>query len=119
MKRFLVSLSVLLTVACATPETPAQAVYLAQSNYAAALKVEVAYSKLPRCGMSDSPMLCSDPAIVKKVKTASDIAWTSIKEAQVAVRTPGFAESKVTTVVASATALTNAFVEITNTLGVK
>lgn len=108
-----------MTVACTTPQTPAQSVYLVQSQYAAALRIELAYSNLPRCGKPTSPKLCSDVDTIRKVQKADDIAWTAIGEAQKAVRTRGFGESKITTAVASARALTQSFVSITNQLGVK
>lgn len=119
MKNLFACAITLVLLACTAPETPAQTVYLVQSQYAAALKVEVAYSKLPRCGQPASPKLCSDAAIVSKVKKISDSTWSAIKEAQEAVRTPGFGEDKITTIVTSARSLTDAFVEVTKTLGVE
>lgn len=119
MRSFLLAIPLMLLAACTQPESPAQAVYLAQSNYAAALRAELAYSSLPRCGKPTSPKLCSDVDVIRKVQKADDVAWAAIGEAQDAVRTPGFGNNKITTIVATATSLTDAFVEITNTLGVK
>lgn len=118
MRKLLLLLPMLM-MACTTPETPAQTVYLAQSNYATALRIELAYGNLPRCGKAWSPKVCSDVKILKKVQTADNIAWSALKQAQHAVRTPGYGDSKVTTTVASAKALTNAFVEITAELEIK
>ncbi len=118
MKKLLILLP-LAILACTKPESPAQSVYLVESDYAASLRVELAYSNLPRCGKPTSPKLCSQVSVIKKVQLADNLAWNAIKEAQVAVRTPGYGDNKVTTVVASATALTRAFVSITNTLEIK
>lgn len=97
-------------------ETPDRIVYQTQGYYNAALVLENAYGNLPRCGKPTSPVLCSDLSIMKKIRKVDDAAYAAIKEAQIAVRTPGFNESKVTTFVTSATALTKAFSEIAATL---
>lgn len=115
MRKILLLLPMLL-MGCTQPESPAQSVYLVQSDYAAALKIELAYSELPRCGKPTSPKLCSDVNIMYKVQKADNLAWAAIKQAQTAVRTPGFTDSKVTMAVASAKALTGTFVDITNQL---
>ena len=119
MKKTLSLLAVVLLVGCTAPQTPEQAVYLAQSDYAAALRVELAYSNLPRCGKPDSPKLCSDADIIRQLQKADDLAWIAIQEAQAAVRSPTFTEGKVGITVATARALTNAFIKITDKLGVK
>jgi hypothetical protein len=116
MKKLILLLPILLMACTAKPETPAQSVFLAESDYAAGLKIELAYSNLPRCPKAK---LCSDVSIIKKVQIADNVAYVALKDAQAAVRTPGYGDSKITTVVASATALTKAFVDITQTLGVK
>lgn len=115
--RNLLALTLLLLTACVTPTTPSQTIYLAESNYAVALRLELAYSALPRCKVAEAP--CSDVSVIKTVQKADDVAWSAIKNAQTAVRTPGFGDAKVTTAVASAQALTQAFLDITKTLGVK
>ncbi len=112
----LLLLPLLLIIACAkvaVPETPAQIVYTAEANYAAALRLELAYSKLPRC---PAAKVCSDPKVIKKVQQADNVAWDAILNAQRAVRTPGFGDAKLATVAASAVALTQSFVDITATL---
>lgn len=119
MKKLFAILCASLVVACTTPDSPAQAVYLAQSQYASALRLELAYSNLPRCGKPDSPKLCSDVNVIRKLQKADDLAWSAIKEAQTAVRTPNFGKDKITTIVSSATALTRLFVDATKQLGVK
>ncbi len=107
----------LFLMACtSTPQTPAQDVYAAESSYASALRIELAYSNLPRCPKAK---LCSDVSVIKKVQKSDDLAWIALKEAETAVRTPGFDDSAVIATVASAKALTGAFVSITDKLGVK
>lgn len=119
MKKFLVSLGVLALVACSnasvTPnELPDKVVYRTQGYYNAAVVLETAYDKLPACPTSKP--ICSDTAIKKKIRKIDEMAYVAIKEAQLAVRTPGFGEEKVATFVTSATALTKAFTDITETL---
>ncbi len=118
MKRFILFMPIIL-IACTTPETPAQAVYVIESDYAIALKAENAYSSLPRCYEANSPKICSEISVIKNLQKSDDLAWIAIKNAQVAVRTNGFGDSKIATAVASAKALTSAFVEITSQLKVK
>ncbi len=113
MKKLLLSVVMLALAACAVPESPAQTIYLVQSDYAAALKVELAYSNLPRCHLPAAPKICSDVEVIQKLQRADDLAWIAIKQAQTAVRTPGYGEGKVITALASAKALTRAFVDIT------
>lgn len=119
MKRLIALAALLYLAACTTPESPAQAVYLAESDYAAALRIELAYSELPRCGKPSSPTLCSEVSVIRKVQKADDLAWIAIQEAQGAVRTKGFSESRIKAAAASAVGLTKAFVRITNELKVK
>lgn len=121
MKNLLLGLPLLLLMACSsvTPpskdsDTPDLIVYRTQGYYNAAVALETAYDKLPTCPVAKP--ICSDPAIKKKIRKIDDAAYASIKEAQVAVRTPGFSGDKVTTFVASAKALTGAFTDIVNTL---
>jgi hypothetical protein len=113
MKKLLFSIVMLALAACAVPESPAQTVYLVQADYAAALKVELAYSNLPRCHAPGSGPICSDVNVIQKLQHADDLAWIAIKQAQGAVRTPGYGDGKVITALASAKALTRAFVDIT------
>ncbi len=116
MKKLFFILPILL-IACTVPKSPAQTIYAIEGSYAAALEVELAYSSLPACG--GTIVICSDNAVIKKVQKVDDAAWVSIQAAQKAVRTQGFNDSNVIATVASAKALTEAFVQITNQLGVK
>ncbi len=119
MRKLLIGLTAAIFLAGCTvkPETPAQDVYLAESDYAAALKVELAYSNLPRCG--SGPKICSKVSIIKTLQKSDDVAWAAIQQAQIAVRDPNYGDSAAKTAILSATALTNAFVSITNTLEIK
>lgn len=105
LRYFSISLLLLGISACTTPKSPAQDVYLAESAYVVALKQELKY-----CGKSTKPKICP------QIRIADDMAWEAIKKAQVAVRDPNFGENKVKTAVASATALTNAFIAIAELL---
>lgn len=121
MKQLFYTLLLITAVGCSQipseyKDYPDLAVYRTQGYYNAAVAAETAYAKLPACGKPESPMICSDLAIKKKLRKIDDAAWIAIKEAQVAVRTPGFGEGKVTTFLTSAVSLTKAFTEITNTL---
>lgn len=116
--KYLLFLPVLFITACTQPETPAQTVYAIESSYAAGLRIELAYSNLPRCHLTRIP-LCSDVAVIKKVQRADNIAYSAIKQAETAVRTQGFNDSKITSAIASAKALTGAFTDITSQLRVK
>ncbi len=102
--------------ACSAPKSSAQIVYMVQSDYATALRAELAYSSLPRCGKPTSPKLCSEVNIIKNIQQADNVAWASIQEAQAAVRTPGFGEAKIATAIATAKALVGSFMKITQTL---
>lgn len=119
MSKYFAIIPMLFLMACTTPETPAQAVFLAQSDYAVALRAEVAYSNLPRCSANKLVKLCSEVSVIKKLQKADNVAWAAIKQAQIAVRTPDFDQSKLVATVAVAKALTNSFVEITNELKVE
>lgn len=118
MRKIALLLPILL-MACtapAVPVTPQQIVYHLKSDYIIAQMLEDDYSRLPRCGKPWSPKICSDVKILRRVQKADDLAGSAIKEAQIAVRTPGYGDSGMTTAIASAKALTNAFTEFTENL---
>lgn len=94
-----------------------QSIFQAQSYYNAAVVVETAYAKLPRCPVAKP--VCSDIAVLKKVRAIDEAAWVAIKEAQKAARTPGFGDEKLTTYLTSAQSLVRAFRDITATLPAK
>lgn len=115
MKILSIILAVMLS-ACSTilPSNSAQTVYIAKSDYAAALTIAVAYKRLPDC--STAPQPCSSAAIVKQLQKADDVAAGALDAAETAVRTPGFGSSIISTSLSSAKAAVNAFLSITNTL---
>ncbi len=116
MKRSVLVL-VLSLAACATPESPEQAVFQAKAGYAVALAAAVAYVELPRCNVAKPP--CSDAALVTQLRKADDVTNGALSAAEQAVRTPGFGESIVVSAVATARSALAAFVAITSTLGSK
>lgn len=118
-KRLFGFLAILALTACTTPKTPSQAVYLAEGDFAAAVRIELAYDSLPRCTTPKATKICSDITIMRKVRKADDVAWAALQAAQAAVQTPGFGDNNIATAVASATALTTAFINITDTLKIK
>lgn len=118
------ALAALTLAACASvglpaPKDPAQAVYELDTGYAAALAVAVQYVQLPKCGSADASVVCSDPAVVAKLRAADAVAAPALAAADAAVQAPGFGTDAVATVVAAATAAVQAFIAITATLGVK
>lgn len=119
MKRIFASICLFAIAGCSQipaeyKDLPDKVVYRTQGYYNAGVVAETAYDKLPLCP-TQSP-ICSDTAIKKKLRKIDEAAYIAIKEAQVAVRTPSFAEGKVTTFVTSAEALTKAFTDIAATL---
>jgi hypothetical protein len=94
-----------------------QTIFQAQGYYNAAVVAETAYGKLPRCPQAKP--ICSDVAVMKKVRLIDEAAWIAIKEAQKAARTPGFGDEKLTTYLTSAQSLVKAFRDITATLPAK
>lgn len=69
--------------------TPEQAVFALKSSYAVALTAAVAYKRLPSCGTPPVGVPpCSDPAVVKKLQQADDIASSALNGAEAIVRTP-------------------------------
>ncbi len=123
MKKLLIALPIFL-MACTAPASPQQAVYEAENAYVIALRLELVYDHLPRCGApsaanTSNPLLCSTTATIQKVRKADNLAWDAIQNAETAVRTPGFSDSGVIAAVASATAITKEFTNIVATLGVK
>lgn len=122
MKNILIALPLLFLMACSSSstlpvkdsDTSDKIVYRTQGYYNASVALETAYDKLPACPIAKP--ICADSSIKKKIRKIDDAAHTAIKEAQVAVRTPGFSGDKMTTFITAATALTKAFTDITATL---
>lgn len=59
-------------------------VYAAESDFAAGLRIAVAYEALPSCGGHPAP--CSDPKVEAKIKVAAMAARASLSTAEAAVR---------------------------------
>lgn len=92
MKKFLFISAFLALSACSTireyfPDIPNQVAAL-ESTLAAAETAADAYVNLPHCG-TPGVTLCSNPVIVRKIKSADNVAWTAIKAA---VKTEGETE---------------------------
>lgn len=85
IKRFaLIGACVLSLAACSTiselfPSVPNKIASL-ESTLAAAETAADAYVTLPRCG-TPNIVLCSNPAVIKRIKDADNVAWTAIKAA--------------------------------------
>ena len=107
--------------ACAArpaPQSPAQAVYAVEGDYAAALAVAVQYRALPQCSASTTAM-CSTPEMLAQVEKGDAAAWAAIEAAQNSVRTPGASSNDETAALAAAQQAAAAFQQIAATLKVK
>jgi hypothetical protein len=100
------------------PQSPAQAVYAVEGDYAAALAVAVQYRALPQCAPSTSA-LCSTPEVLAQLEKGDAVAWSAIEAAQNTVRTPGASTDAETAALAAAQQATAAFQQIAATLKVK
>lgn len=98
--------------ACATPQTPAQTVYVMETDFAAALAVAGAYHDLPVCPATP---LCKDPTTLVRIQAASLAAGAALGTAQTAVRGGGNA----TTAILTAQGAIVALQDLTNALQVK
>ena len=121
MRAFLAAIVLMaLTVVggCASaPQSPAQVIFAAKSNYAVALAVAVAYKKLPTCAPT-APPLCSKPdmiATLQKVDTASSAL---LDAAENTVRLQG-AGANAQTAIKAAEQAVSAFATITAALAVR
>jgi len=106
--------------ACATltgsPSVSAQrTVYQAESAFAAALPVAVAYEALPACSAAQA-FPCSDPATVVRVTAAARAARASLSTAEAAVRS-GSDAGALTTAALQAQSDVEAFAALSATLG--
>jgi hypothetical protein len=101
-----------------TPQSPAQAVYAVEGDYAAALAVAVQYRALPQCSGSTTA-LCSTPEVLAQLEKGDAAAWASIEAAQNTVRTPGASAHAETAALTAAQQATTTFQQIAATLKVK
>jgi hypothetical protein len=107
--------------ACAAqpaPQSPAQAVYAVEGDYAAALAVAVQYRALPSCSATTTA-LCSTPEVLAQLEKGDAAAWSAIEAAQNTVRAPGTSGNDETAALAAAQQATTAFQQIAATLKVK
>jgi hypothetical protein len=107
--------------ACAAqpaPQSPAQAVYAVEGDYAAALAVAVQYRALPQCSTSTSA-LCATPEVLAQLEKGDAAAWSAIEAAQNTVRTPGASSNDEAAALAAAQQAATAFQQIAATLKVK
>lgn len=122
MKHILSALCMITIVGCSNPvvvpNTAESTVFQIKVDYASSLVLETKYDNLPDCD-TNSTILCSKSSVKKSVRKASEIANSAINDAEYAVRTPGFSDSKIVAAVATAKALTKQFMDITTTLKVK
>lgn len=109
-------LAVLLSACSTTPTTPQQTIYQIEANYTAAAQIILAYKGLPPCPAAT--VLCSDPAVVAKLKDADNIAYASLKAAETVARSPGAGANAATAQLAAQQAIA-ALTAITATLATK
>lgn len=100
------------------PKTPAQAVFEVKAAEAAALAVFLRYKALPSCALQVHPTLCSEPGVVTMVQRADLVAAKAVDTAETAVRTPGFGQNVVQTMLISAQAAVGVLVAATANLKV-
>jgi hypothetical protein len=118
MKRIIATLFLAIIAACTTaPKTPAQTVFLIESDYAAALTIAVQYKALPDCAIAQS-VICSKLDVVAKIQKADDVAYPLLQAAQKVVRVEGAGANAQTAVMAAQQAVA-ALTSITQTLQVK
>lgn len=122
MKR-LIFAAALLLAACGTtlpptPQTPAQAVYLTEGDFTAALSVATKYKALPDCTAPAAPVLCSTASVVGDVQKAANTAWALLQAAQTTVTDPNFKGTMTDQAVVSAQNAVGALKTIVATLKV-
>lgn len=101
----------------AAPTTGSQQmVYSAETDFAAALRVAVAYEALPPCPAAGT--VCADPATVTKITAAAKAARASLTTAEAAVRSSTNAEA-LTTAALQAQSDVAAFKSLADALGSK
>lgn len=87
-------------MAC-TAGQPQQTIAALESGLTVAERAAIGYVSLPRC--PQSAPVCSDPAIVSKIKDADNTAYLTVKNAQAALASGGSPN------IAAATAALSAF----------
>lgn len=123
MNRFILAVALLLG-ACGTPlppspQTPAQAVYLAEGDFTAALSVATKYKSLPDCTAPAAPVLCSKASVVSDTQKAANTAWALLQSAQATVTDPNFKGSMTDQAVVAAQNAVGALKTIVSSLKVQ
>ena len=106
MKRlFLPIIAALALSACASGATPSQQnlVYAAKQSFVAAQTLAIQYTSLPRCGLPESPPVCSDVGVVSVIRKANADAVVALDSAEKVVRDPNATSSAINEAIASAT----------------
>lgn len=122
--RYLLFAGALLLASCGTglpptPQTPAQAVYLAEGDFTAALSVATKYKALPDCSALAVPVLCSKASVVTDVQKSANTAWALLQAAQATVTDPNFKGSMSDQAVVSAQNAVGALKTIVSSLKVQ
>jgi hypothetical protein len=91
-------------------------VYSAETDFAAALRIAVAYESLPVCGTHTTP--CADPQVVAKVTAAAKTARASLSTAEAAVRSSSN-QAAITTAALQAQQDVSVFTALADALGGK
>lgn len=124
MKRIILTAALVAGLALAgcavAPKDPAQAVYLIQGDYVAALTAAVKYKQLPRCGQPLAGPVCSEEKVVELLRGADDLAYAALKGAQDAVRAqPAVSAPSLEQAIASAQVAVQGFLNAVTTMGGK
>jgi hypothetical protein len=117
MKRIASIFLAVLLAACATGiTTPQQTIYQATADYNAAASIVIAYKALPPCPAAT--VVCSDAAVVVRLKQADTVAYNALVAAEATARTPGAGANAATALVAANQAIA-ALTAISSALTVK
>jgi hypothetical protein len=91
---FLIPLIGVIAGCTVKPNSPAQAVYQVEAEYNIALQAAVDYKNLPACSTGVS-VVCSDPAIVKKLQDADKTAASALAQAGQVALSPNAAKTDI------------------------
>lgn len=107
MRRISIILAGVALAACqSTGQSPAATLAQATNGYNAAAQTFVAYKMLAPCGSALATKLCSDPAVVARLKAADQVAYDALVAAEKSVRAGASdAQTAVNVAIAAANAL--------------
>lgn len=91
------------------PQTPRESLALAEGTYNAAVAVAIQYKALPPCG-GGVTKVCSDPAMLAKLKAADKLVQESFDAAEKTINDPNFSKDAMS---AALVAVDNALVLLT------